>query len=376
MKTYLFSVQYEPGCYRHIEIAQDATLSKLHKAILTGFGIPEGRTHVFFMNNCAWDNTEGYYPSGFGDSLKPATDEVRLLDFKLKKDTKYIYVYDLAQENRFSVKLLREEESAEKALPRVTRSKGEFMLKARKTQEKDEQGKTAYSNPKAERNRLIDMYATASVNLYGVLPLDIFCKIFNSHGHEPLEEAEALSVLQKTTGREYVIYENYLAFSVGDSVEQLVKTIIKQTEGKPRYVPNNAEEFLKYLDLYYTEIPETIEKLHDHFERVLKNKTEVSLVLGEFMQMLRLGYPLQEFAELIDSFALEYQSPDDGDAYFALVIEAKNNSRTWENKGFTPREMASLRMQMQKGAAQKVGRNDPCPCGSGKKYKRCCGSAN
>jgi uncharacterized protein YecA (UPF0149 family) len=24
-------------------------------------------------------------------------------------------------------------------------------------------------------------------------------------------------------------------------------------------------------------------------------------------------------------------------------------------------------------AAPKVGRNDPCPCGSGKKYKKCCG---
>ena len=23
--------------------------------------------------------------------------------------------------------------------------------------------------------------------------------------------------------------------------------------------------------------------------------------------------------------------------------------------------------------AEKVGRNDPCPCGSGKKYKNCCG---
>jgi SEC-C motif-containing protein len=22
----------------------------------------------------------------------------------------------------------------------------------------------------------------------------------------------------------------------------------------------------------------------------------------------------------------------------------------------------------------KVGRNDPCPCGSGRKYKRCCGA--
>jgi uncharacterized protein YecA (UPF0149 family) len=24
-------------------------------------------------------------------------------------------------------------------------------------------------------------------------------------------------------------------------------------------------------------------------------------------------------------------------------------------------------------ATVKVGRNDPCPCGSGKKYKKCCG---
>ena len=29
---------------------------------------------------------------------------------------------------------------------------------------------------------------------------------------------------------------------------------------------------------------------------------------------------------------------------------------------------------VRKTAADKVGRNDPCPCGSGKKYKKCCGS--
>ena len=27
-------------------------------------------------------------------------------------------------------------------------------------------------------------------------------------------------------------------------------------------------------------------------------------------------------------------------------------------------------------APPKVGRNDPCPCGSGKKYKHCCGRGN
>ena len=30
-------------------------------------------------------------------------------------------------------------------------------------------------------------------------------------------------------------------------------------------------------------------------------------------------------------------------------------------------------VKKQPRRVQKVGRNDPCPCGSGKKYKRCCG---
>ncbi|HXH30078.1 MAG TPA: YchJ family protein [Bacteriovoracaceae bacterium] len=30
--------------------------------------------------------------------------------------------------------------------------------------------------------------------------------------------------------------------------------------------------------------------------------------------------------------------------------------------------------QPQKRLEPKVGRNDPCPCGSGKKYKKCCGA--
>jgi len=37
---------------------------------------------------------------------------------------------------------------------------------------------------------------------------------------------------------------------------------------------------------------------------------------------------------------------------------------TAENAGATVR----------KDPSEKVGRNDPCPCGSGKKYKKCCGA--
>ena len=46
------------------------------------------------------------------------------------------------------------------------------------------------------------------------------------------------------------------------------------------------------------------------------------------------------------------------------------------------REMAELQFVGGDGSSgqktvvkgAKVGRNDPCPCGSGKKYKKCCGA--
>jgi SWIM/SEC-C metal-binding protein len=32
-----------------------------------------------------------------------------------------------------------------------------------------------------------------------------------------------------------------------------------------------------------------------------------------------------------------------------------------------------LNPPLPKKASQKIGHNDPCPCSSGKKYKKCCG---
>ena len=43
-----------------------------------------------------------------------------------------------------------------------------------------------------------------------------------------------------------------------------------------------------------------------------------------------------------------------------------------------PRDEKELRSMTQnlRGAGKQVAPNDPCPCGSGKKYKKCHGSAN
>lgn len=48
-------------------------------------------------------------------------------------------------------------------------------------------------------------------------------------------------------------------------------------------------------------------------------------------------------------------------------------SNGWSNNALRQSQGAAPVFFDDKGAAMKVGRNDPCPCGSGKKYKKCCG---
>ena len=58
------------------------------------------------------------------------------------------------------------------------------------------------------------------------------------------------------------------------------------------------------------------------------------------------------------------------------VFETWNISPRWELGGRSPRQLnadheKSLLPQTPKTAS--IGRNDPCSCGSGQKYKKCCG---
>lgn len=63
-----------------------------------------------------------------------------------------------------------------------------------------------------------------------------------------------------------------------------------------------------------------------------------------------------------------------------LLIAFHNSLRLWIFKGHTPEEMVSGKLDAEEtafdslaeGRKKKMGRNDPCACGSGKKYKNCC----
>ena len=52
------------------------------------------------------------------------------------------------------------------------------------------------------------------------------------------------------------------------------------------------------------------------------------------------------------------------------ALEGKKPAEVLEGGRLFPQKVETFRRE-----EPKVGRNDPCPCGSGKKYKKCCGKA-
>ncbi len=63
-----------------------------------------------------------------------------------------------------------------------------------------------------------------------------------------------------------------------------------------------------------------------------------------------------------------------------LYMKAVNGSRIQVNRGFTPDELRSMKKEKTvlpvnnaRRVEKRIYPNDPCPCGSGKKYKKCCG---
>ena len=69
---------------------------------------------------------------------------------------------------------------------------------------------------------------------------------------------------------------------------------------------------------------------------------------------------------------------DTMDRLVGLLGNLRNTLPLWELNGWSATEQIEM-VTGQKlfvddfGRPLKIGRNDPCPCGSGKKYKKCCG---
>ena len=148
-------------------------------------------------------------------------------------------------------------------------------------------------------------------------------------------------------------------------IDYLSKTVINEYEDKIKDVPQEVtEEFekvitLQVLDNYWMEHINTMSHLREGIH-----------LRGYAQEDPLRAYTMEGF-DLFDSML---QKIDKDVSIFLLKAEIRQNIERKENtkKIITndSEEKVSKKKPIKK---QKIGRNDPCPCGSGKKYKQCHG---
>lgn len=264
-----------------------------------------------------------------------------------------------------------------------------------------------------ERVSCLMEYAMAAANLYGVIEMTKLVEIINSQTdlNTTLEElTDVYSWREMLRGCQmFCCQDGFVTDELfGDNIfgiQEDYKKLLAQQGVKPYYVPEK-EEFLSYANTLHTEKNKSYEAMHSFWVTKMEQEAEKAEdICNELQLQIRNGAQTQQIFDELDKKKIVF--PDDAaiQEFTHYLMDMYNNTRLRENRGFTPVEIETdapgnsvysqetyeqiqnLGQISQQISAEskivpfptvrreekKVYPNDPCPCGSGKKYKKCCG---
>jgi len=268
---------------------------------------------------------------------------------------------------------------------------------------------------------LIGEYVEAAGNLYGLISLFALSEIYNSQ-NEPVTDMEFMTAAllgsttyisctlhtrddlpQDTPEQALIAYEVAADYLFVDDEDRDIRQLRQQQRGKPlKILPKEA--FLKYADPNYW--PDTQQR-RDMIRYLTNRRSELAYSPEEFcdafQRMLVCDAPLNEVLVLAEADGLRFNRKQDIGEFMAFYQKLNNATHKHANRGHTPDELFAMSDRGKKLAEQNnpenqlsffdklttepgpspkprltiVGtpsRNAPCPCGSGRKYKNCCGN--
>ena len=136
-------------------------------------------------------------------------------------------------------------------------------------------------------------------------------------------------------------------------------------------IASTAEQLMRARYTAYTQVNmDFIKKTHD--PKTIKNcDMEENRKWAEQTQWKNLEIIRTEKGQKDDQtglveFKAEYTAKTESGEHREVSTFNKKNGQWFFTDGKPPESMQLINTE------PKVGRNDPCPCGSGKKYKKCC----
>jgi hypothetical protein len=187
--------------------------------------------------------------------------------------------------------------------------------------------------------------------------------------------------------------EDFTESDVTDALEEFVhpQTLVNRIAAQSAAIADKEKSYLLYI---FTKIQEELdidpEKVAPPEAAEAKpqdaKESKTDALMAQMLEQFTDEKQKSFFADFLD-FAKEQNALDKNNANQQQMMQQlgdieKKWMRTPREKlgGLTPEEYKEQNPDVEKSTVQtyrrespKVGRNDPCPCGSGKKYKKCHG---
>lgn len=182
------------------------------------------------------------------------------------------------------------------------------------------------------------------------------------------------------------MYIDRYGYSYWEVLDPLVVLEEQASRKNLDYYPFTKKQLLEAGETDYVEHPKGYSQLVSLFTQEYRMpKQEATELARDFVIHVKLGHQPSQLLQYLQT-QLTFESLEAVQRLMDALVLLMNNTREWYLKGYTSEELfkqekkALLPLPNKQGevisfqTGQKVGRNDPCPCGSGKKFKKCCGN--
>ena len=227
-------------------------------------------------------------------------------------------------------------------------------------------------------------FVSGIINLYGAFSLNSLIMTYCSETGESISPASAekeIKALKTISIKNSFIFDKKFGKEEKKSLEKILDNLKKGSFYKPSF-----SEIMKHSDeSYYDESAELIHLKKFATQYVTGNKAMTDKIIGEIVLAHRrcTAYSIEQYTSLFSQNGYGFRNISIESKIVTLLSYALGTIRMWVYGGYTTLEEKKIKLsEMSKEnklrsrlpfVSEKIGRNDPCPCGSGLKYKKCCG---
>jgi len=153
--------------------------------------------------------------------------------------------------------------------------------------------------------------------------------------------------------------------------EDVYLFILDEQKKHERYLPDDMETFLAFGQ---NEVQEVNDDTMFFLEYIMKEANldypRASLAFYMIQDAIRMNQDDMELLTILADLGCPFARKKQFEKAEQMLKKFSNRTRRWEYHGHT--WMEQNRGIVEFPVEKSVYPNDPCPCGSGKKYKHCC----